>query len=100
MFNDLIIKALTDKKDVKTNLKLVGRNVNGTVYAQLPNACGLNKEGEIFPTNFIGKDLFFSNYEQQQADQYKNAKPTVMSNDVIESSDESSDGLDISDIEL
>ena len=95
-FNDLIIKALSGKSNVKTNLKLVGRNVNGTVYAQLPNPCGLNKEGEIFPVNFIGKDLFFSNYEQQQADNYKNAKPTAMSTN--DSPDETEEEINLDDI--
>jgi len=100
-FNDLVIKALSNKKDVKTNLKLVGKNVNGTVYAQLPNACGLNKAGEIFPTNFIGKELFFSNYEQQQADAYKNAKPTVMTDEVLNTkSEDDEDGLDVTDLDL
>ena len=99
-FNDLIIKALTGKSDVKVKLKLVGRNVNGTVYAQLPNACGLNKENKLFPINFIGNDLFFSAYEQQQAEQYKNAKPTVMNSSVLASTDEDSDSLDVSDLEL
>lgn len=94
-FNDLIIKALSNKQDVKVNLKLVGRNVNGTVYAQLPNSCGVNKAGEVFPTNFIGKDLFFSNYEQQQADQYKNAKPTAMPADVLSNNTPETDDLDI-----
>ena len=37
-FIDLIIKALTGKDDVETKLKLVGRNANGTTYAELPNA--------------------------------------------------------------
>ena len=62
-FIDLIIKALAGKNNVETNLKLVGRNSNGTIYAALPNACGLNKAGEVFPVNFIGDNLFFTNYE-------------------------------------
>lgn len=100
-FNDWVIKSLVGKQDVKVNLKLIGRNVNGTVYAQLPNACGLNKEGELFPTNFIGKDLFFSAYEQQQADQYKNAKPTAMPADVLSGGSEAkSDDIDVTDIDL
>lgn len=97
-FNDLIIKALTNKGDVKVNLKLVGRNVNGTVYAQLPSACGVNKAGEIFPTNFIGKDLFFSNYEQQQADALKNAKPTTMPASVLTNDTPETDDLDFDEL--
>ena len=97
-FNDAIIKALTNKGDVKVNLKLVGRNVNGTVYAQLPSACGVNKAGEIFPTNFIGKDLFFSNYEQQQADALKNAKPTTMPASVLTNDTPETDDLDFDEL--
>ena len=70
--------AVIDKKkeDTVTNLKLVGRNVNGTVYANLPNACGLNKEGKLFPINFVGDTLFFSAYEEQQSKAVNSAQPT------------------------
>ncbi len=101
-FIDLVIKALTGKDKVSTYLKLVGRNVNGTVYAELPRACGLNKSGEIFPTNFIGEkdSLFFSNYELTKQKAYQNAKPTnmdKMENNPDETTDES---LDLNGIEL
>lgn len=99
-FIDIIIKALQDKNTVETNLKLVGRTSNGTVYSALPNACGINKAGEIFPINFIGENLFFSNYELNQQKAYQNAKPTNM--EKIEESDNSIDDVDlnIDDIEL
>ena len=77
-FIDLIVKALTGKEKVETNLKLVGRVNNGVTYAALPNACGINKKGEIFPNNFIGDNLFFSNYEITKQKEYRNAKPTSM----------------------
>lgn len=96
-FADLIIQALNGKNNVEVELKLVGRNNNGTVYASLPNSCNINKDGELYPLNFIGKDLFFSNYELTKEKEYKNAKPTNMSKE--EDSDDSSD-LDISDIDL
>ena len=92
------IKALAGKDKVETNLKLVGRNNNGTVYAALPNACGLNKEGDIFPTNFIGDNLFFTNYELTQQKKYQNAKPTPMEDNNPDKSD--SDDLNLDDIEL
>lgn len=97
-FIDLIIKALAGKDKVETNLKLVGRNNNGTVYASLPNACGLNKEGDVFPTNFIGDNLFFTNYELTQQKKYQNAKPTPMEDNNPDKSD--SDDLNLDDIEL
>ena len=96
-FIDLIIKSLNGKNTVATKLKLVGRTNNGTVYAALPSACGLNKSGEIFPVNFIGENLFFTNFEITQQKAYQNAKPTSMPKDVDEKSEES---LDLDDIDL
>ena len=99
-FIDLILKALAGKEKVETNLKLVGRNNGGVIYAALPNSCGINKKGEIFPTNFIGpkETLFFSNYEITQQKQYRNAKPTNM--DKEEDVADKSNDVDLEDIEL
>ena len=97
-FIDLIIKALSGKNKVETNLKLVGRNNNGTVYAALPAACGLNKNGEVFATNFIGENLFFSNYELTQQKQYQNAKPTSM--ETVDNPDVSDSDVDLNDLDL
>ena len=80
-FIQLVIGTIKKKPNAKTNLKLIGRNVNGTVYAQLPNACGLNKEGKLFPINFVGDTLFFSAYEEQQSKAVKDAKPTPVAED-------------------
>ena len=99
LFVDLIIKALTGKNNIETNLKLVGRNSNGTVYSDLPRACGINKAGEIFPVNFIGENLFFTNYELTQQKNYQNAKPTNMSS-VDNNPDEKEEELDLDGLEL
>lgn len=96
-FIDLIIKALTGKEKVETDLKLVGRTNNNVVYATLPSACGLNKAGEIFPVNFIGENLFFTNYELTQQKAYQNAKPTNM--DKVDK-EEADDSVDLNDIDL
>ena len=96
-FIDLIIKALTGKEKVETDLKLVGRTNNNVVYAALPSACGLNKAGEIFPVNFIGENLFFTNYELTQQKAYQNAKPTNM--DKVDK-EEADDSVDLNDIDL
>lgn len=96
-FIDLIIKALTGKEKVETDLKLVGRTNNNVVYAALPSACGLNKSGEIFPVNFIGENLFFTNYELTQQKAYQNAKPTNM--DKVDK-EEADDSVDLNDIDL
>lgn len=104
-FIDLIVKGLTNKSSEEVFIKLVGRNVNGTFYASLPNACVLGKDAtsETKPSalNFISKDrnnLNFSNYELNQMKAYKNAKPTNMSEETPDLKPE--DELDIDDIEL
>lgn len=100
-FIDLIIKAAStpNAKNKVTNLKLVGRNSNGTIYASLPRACGLNRNGEIFATNFLGDNLYFSNYEITQQKKYRSAAPTNMDN--VESDiDEKSEDIDLGEIEL
>lgn len=102
-FIDLIIKSLAGKNKVKTYLKLVGRNNNGTVYATLPNACGLTRSGELFPTNFIGEkdSLFFSSYEISQQKAYQNAKPTNMDKVSEETPDEDNgEDFNLDNIEL
>ena len=86
--------AVIDNK--ATNMKLVGRNSNGRVYATLPNctgiACADTEEKaarnnvrindwytwRISPFNDSVSALDFSNYEMQKAEEYKNAKPTKM----------------------
>ena len=98
-FIDLVIKALAGKNNVETNLKLVGRNSEGTIYADLPRACGLSKAGEIFPVNFIGDNLFFTNYELTQQKAYREAKPTNMSAAKSSSSSNSGD-VDLDNLEL
>lgn len=99
-FIDLIIKALNGKNNIETNLKLVGRKdaKSGVTYAELPRPCGINKSGEIFPVNFIGENLFFTNYELTQQKAYQNAKPTNM--DKVETTTDTSDDVDLDNIEL
>ena len=95
-FVDLVLKALVGKNNVTTKLKLVGRNNNGTIYAAIPRACGINKAGDIFPVNFIGDNLFFTNYELTQQKIYQNAKPTNM--DKVK--DDVTNDVDLEDLEL
>ena len=98
-FIELIIKALTGKEKIVTDLKLVGRTNNNVVYAALPSACGLNKSGEIFPVNFIGDNLFFTNYELTQQKNYQNAKPTNMEKEETPD-DPVGDDLDIANLDV
>ncbi len=101
-----------------TNMKLVGRESNGTVYATLPNCTGIaqaknDKTAEankcnigdwytwmISPFNDDPSKLAFSDYEMKKANEYHNAKPTKMKSDKnsddtvnldVDSKDDSSD---------
>ena len=71
---------ITDKvKGTETKLKLVGRNRDGKVVAEIPRILGINKEGEAFVAdNYIGSKLFFSDYEEGKRAEYLNSKPTDM----------------------
>lgn len=99
-FTDLIVKALVGKEKVATKLKLVGRVTNGVTYAALPAACGLTKENEIFPINFVGENLSFSSYEESKRKEYQNAKPTSMTKSEETPDDAPKDEVDLSGIEL
>lgn len=105
-FVDLILKALANVKNEKVFLKLVGRNINGSVYAALPNSCVLAKnataETKPSPINFISRDknargMEFSNYEMSQMKAYQNAKPTPMSDDTTP---DTTEDVDLDNIEL
>lgn len=98
-FTDLIIKVLSTESNVTVFLKLVGQNSNGTVYARLPNACLIGRDGNPAALNFVSADeskLYFSSYEIGQMNAYKNAKPTnmpeVSSDDNV---DDILDGIDL-----
>lgn len=105
-FEDFITayKSMLDKVIDKnsTNMKLVGRNSNGTIYAALPNCVGIaqaNTEkkakdnqvevGEwytwmVSPFNSNPAKLAFNAYEQGQANEYNNAKPTSVGNSSVD----------------
>lgn len=106
-FTELIVKALSNKSDVKFFIKLVGRISNNVTYSTIPNACILTSDATAetrpIPLNFVSHDktmLSFSNYEMSQMKKYKSAKPTPMPND-DENPDISSDSeLDITDLDV
>lgn len=100
-FDDFIkaYKAMLDKVVGKTttNMKLVGRNNKGTMYATLPNCVGIAqaKDDQKAAANNVnvgdwytwmvspfGDNLMFSAYEESQKNNLANAKPTNM--DTIE----------------
>lgn len=79
-FVQLAEQAVAKYKDTEMYLKVVGRNSGGKTFACLPNAC-LIMDGKPKALNFVSKDqskLYFSSYEDQQAKQFKEAKPTSM----------------------
>lgn len=97
-FDDFIkaFKSMLDKVIDKnpTNMKLVGRNSNGHVYATLPNCVGIAQardekratangvqvgEWYTWMVSPFGKDLMFSAYEEAKKNEIANAKPTDMS---------------------
>ncbi len=81
-FDDLVtvlVKMTTPKVGTKTNLKLVGRTRENVVEPTLPKFVAVNHDGQVFCSdNFIGEKLFFSDYELQRVNEYKNAVPTDM----------------------
>lgn len=99
---------------VYTNMKLVGRTANGRVYASFPKFTGIAqakdekratennvKVGEWYTwmVSPFGDNLTFSAYEQKQADDYHNAKPTSMDNSSeLDSSIDKSEKVDFDEL--
>lgn len=107
---DSFIKILTTllknpKKPSADNpiqLKLQGRNVDGKVYARLPNArISTQKDslGEVWMSPFLGKNLTLTDYERQQAKATTASKPTDMS--TVDTPIDKEDDIDslVSDLE-
>lgn len=97
---DDVAKALiqiTDKvKGTETKLKLVGKNRDGKVVADIPRIVGINKQGESFISdNYIGDKLFFSDYEETQKANYSKATPTEMPNETVDSKIEENNDFDL-----
>lgn len=71
--------AITDKvKGTKTKIKLIGRNRDNRVVAEIPNITSVFDNVATITDNYIGNRLFFSNYEETQRSAYLNSKPTSM----------------------
>ena len=87
-FDDMcnaLIKITDKNKEKVVYLKVVGKSKDNMVTPCLPKAAGLNKDGEIFPVNFISdskNNLFFSEYEANKRSEYLNTKPTKINNEV------------------
>lgn len=112
-FLDTFVKLLNEAPENETDIKVIGRNSNGKVYAALPNVCGVSKsddgsyvnaEGKpnpIYPINIIGKGLEFTSFEIQQKNKLGNAKPTDMSKEVENDNKlNDEDDLDLANLDL
>lgn len=102
---ELFVKCINKNKGkVHTNMKLVGRNSNGSIYATLPSCTGIAeaKDEKRAADNNVnvgdwytwmispfGDRLTFSAYEEKQKNDYNSAKPTPMSSDPLTTSTES-----------
>ena len=83
-FIKLVLAVANAKKDATVKLKLTGREFNGSVFAQLPRVCGVDRQGNCFVANtFIGNNVYFSDYEERKAAEYANRKPTKNVEDLL-----------------
>lgn len=80
-----LITVTNAAKGTETKIKLVGRNRDGKVTADIPRILGINKQGEAFVAdNYIGSKLFFSDYEETQRANYTKATPTKMADPIMD----------------
>lgn len=83
-FIKLVLAVANAKKGATVKLKLTGRESNGSVFAQLPRVCGVDRQGNCFVANtFIGNNVYFSDYEERKAAEYANRKPTKNVEDLL-----------------
>ena len=94
--------AVTDKvKGSKTKIKLIGRNRDNRVVAEIPTITSVFDGTATITDNYIGNKLFFSNYEEGKRAEYLNSKPTdpaVAAVMPVEEGAESVDELNLDDL--
>jgi hypothetical protein len=93
--------AVTDKvKGSKTKIKLIGRNRDNRVVAEIPTITSVFDGTATITDNYIGNKLFFSNYEEGKRAEYLNSKPTDPAAAVmpVEEGAESVDELNLDDL--
>ena len=92
--------AVTDKvKGCETKIKLVGRNRDNRVVAEIPNITSVFDGVATITDNYIGSKLFFSDYEENKRAEYLKSKPTDMKSSKADSLTEVDD-LPMDDSEL
>lgn len=99
------LKTVTDKVIGKsTKIKLIGRNRNNKIVAEIPNITSIFDGEAAITDNYIGDKLFFSDYEEGKRAEYLNSKPTNMQTvksspeDLIEQPQEEEDALNLDDL--
>lgn len=76
--------AITDKvKGCSTKIKLVGRNRDNRVVAEIPTITSVFDGVATITDNYIGSKLFFSDYEEGRRAEYLNSKPTDMQTSAV-----------------
>lgn len=87
--------AITDKvKGRETKIKLIGRNRDNRVVAEIPNITSVFDGVATITDNYIGNKLFFSDYEEGRRSDYMKSKPTEMSAPVADAVTNSLLGVD------
>lgn len=80
-FDDVanVLIAITDKvKGTKTKIKLVGRNRDNRVVAEIPTITSVFDGVATITDNYIGSKLFFTPYEEGKRAEYLKGTPTDM----------------------
>lgn len=79
-FVDGYAKILKPAEGKKTHLKLMGRldSKTGRYMATLPIFANINRDGDLYPSNFVGENLFFTSSEKTKVDNYLKMAPTKM----------------------
>ena len=73
-----LVKVTDKVKGCDTKIKLVGRNRDNRVVAEIPNITGVFDGVATITDNYIGNKLFFSDYEEKKRAEYLNSAPTAM----------------------
>jgi hypothetical protein len=91
--------AVTDKvKGCETKIKLIGRNRDNRVVAEIPNITSVFDGVATITDNYIGSKLFFSDYEEGRRSDYLKSKPTEMKSTSAVAVDSLMDTEDIGDL--
>jgi hypothetical protein len=93
--------AVTDRvKGCETKIKLVGRNRDNRIVAEIPNITSVFDGVATITDNYIGNKLFFSDYEEGRRAEYLKSKPTEMTSAPAPAADPLMDTDDIGDLPM